>query len=120
MNLVTRKLLCQRLKISRVHCWRIIGKVRGNVPEQRVLDILNTHTHYMDELTMIPSDLLTVQEAACTLTVDGSPIDSARLLRWINDPFRCVPHIKFSSHLVRLPACAFAQWVKENFKGEAA
>ncbi len=66
MNLLSQKFIRERLKISRSHCWRIIGKggKRGLVSDRRVLSIFNAHAFNMKEILFLPDNFLTVEEAA--------------------------------------------------------
>jgi len=120
MNLFTQKFVMDRLKISRSCCWRIFGKggKRGLFSERRVLDILNAHTYNMKDLSFLPDNFITVEETAKTISVNGMPISTKRLVNWVNNLDFEVPHIKFSSHLIRIQADLLEKWVEETLAGE--
>ncbi len=111
MNLVTLKFIQEKLKISRSQAWRIFGRGRkGMMAEDKVLSILNGHRVNMDVLGFIPADLASLEELE--VRVDGSPLSQKRLLEWVKRDD--IPHLKFSTHLIRVPRTQFNHWV-ENF-----
>lgn len=113
-NLVSLKFVQKRMKISRGHCWTMFGRgTKGLVSEDRILEILNAKSLNMDSLVFIPGDLLTLEEAENEVMLNGQPIPHARLLGWVNNESFRVPHIKFSSHLIRIPKYAFNNWVSQ-------
>lgn len=112
MNMVSLKFVCDRMKISRSKCWAIFGKgTKGLVSEKRILEILNAHTVNMRQFSFIPHDLMTLEEIQCRVLLDCSPIPHERLLGWVkNDEFK-VPHIRFSSHLIRISEKDLNAWI---------
>jgi len=118
MNLVTRDLICKRLKISRRTCFNLIRSANGNVTEQQVLKILNDSASNCHPFTMLPDGLLTVREAADTIKVNGVPITTERLLAWVNEPINRVPHLRITSKSIRIPAAAFEVWASSRFDGK--
>lgn len=116
MNLVSLAFVRIRLKISRNRCWELIGAGnKGLVSDQKVIDILNAHRRNMPMLDFIPGNLLTVEEAGEMIMFNGEATGRRKLLRWINDPTRKIPHIKLNDYLIRLPKDALIDWYWENY-----
>jgi hypothetical protein len=108
MHFVSRKFVCERLKVSRKTAYQMFPKpARSPIPDAVILRKLNAAAVGIKPVSMIPSNLLTADEACQRLLIDGVPIRRDRLLRWASS----VPHYRLSSHCLRFPADLFDAWV---------
>lgn len=108
MHFVTRKFVCERLKVSRKTAYQMFPKpTRSPLPDSVVLRKLNATAQGIKPVSLIPSNLLTVAEACERLLIDGKPIRRDRLLRWASG----MPHYRLSSHTLRFPTDLFDAWV---------
>jgi len=93
-------------------------KPRAPIQDTQVLNKLNAAAVGIPKTEWIPSNLLTLEEAEKRVMIDGLPIAHNRLLRWINKAHATLPHYRFSSHCVRIPADLFDTWIAELFENK--
>jgi hypothetical protein len=113
MHFVTRQFVCDRLKISRKTAYLMFPtRSRAPLQDTQVVKLLNAKAVGISPVTMIPSNLLTLNEAQAQVTVDNWPITRKRFDRWMEK--RVIPHYRLTSHTVRIPSDLFTNWLLEN------
>jgi len=116
MHFVTRKLVCERLKISRKTAYLMFPtSPRAPLQDVQVLRKINAAAVAVKPVEFIPSNLLTMEEAEGRVVIDGAPIAHKRFLRWIESAKHALPHYRFSSHCIRIPADLFDAWIADRF-----
>lgn len=125
MHFISRKLVCERLKISRKTAYTMF-KCHPHAVMQNTQVLRKLNESRMGggkPVEFIPSNLLTMKEAEARILVDGKPIKHRRFLRWVKSAKQALPHYRLSSHCIRIPADLFDDWIADRFtskKGRSA
>lgn len=117
MHFISRKLVCERLKIDRKTAYTMFQcPPYAAMQDTQVLRKLNAcRLGGVKPVEFIPSNLLTAKEAEARILVDGKPIKHKRFLRWVASAKRALPHYRLSSHCIRIPADMLEAWLAERF-----
>jgi len=106
--------MCERLRISEGSSYRIIPA--GGIPymtSDRLIGFLNrSRKGREEELTFIPSDILTPEEAS---EETGIPVH--KLLIWTRRKKKIPPHFRFTKQLTRFRRSSLSSWLERISNG---
>jgi predicted DNA-binding transcriptional regulator AlpA len=112
-NYLTRKFVCERLRLSRWQSYQIVGSSYGSrISSDDVLDILNRSRRGQAELLRwLPHDLLTPEELSAELAESG--ISTRELLNWTRRtrPNAVPPHFRLTRRTIRFSRSSFMEWL---------
>lgn len=114
MFYVTRKFVCERLRIS---AWASYGMFRatdiGRLPSDRVIALLNRSRKANEgRLDFIPSDIVTADELE---TETGIP--ARKILAWTRRSVKIPPHFRFNKQTTRFRRSSFGAWLERRTRG---
>lgn len=120
-HLLTRELICERLRISRSACYRLLDASRMSlISSDKVCDLLNRSRQGEDMVTLIPSDLVTAEELAVMIAPELHGI--TKTLRFVKLSSRHVrnpmPHFRLNSHVWRYRVSSVRKWLDDFAKKE--
>lgn len=108
-----RSFVCDRLRISRVQSYELVGSSYGpRISSDDVLAVLNRARRGMpDAVAWIPHDLLTPEELSAELA--ESDISVRDLLNWTRrtKPGAIPPHFHITRRTIRFPRAEFMSWL---------
>ena len=112
MTLLSRQLVCDRLRLQRRASYHIVCASRLSlISSDDILDILNRASRGSREtLRDIPSDLRTPQEMADEI----NGFTPHMLLAWTRRTKNIPPHYRLNSHTVRFSASRLSAWLEER------
>lgn len=113
-NYLKRQFVCDRLRISRVQSYELVGSSYGpRISSDDVLAVLNRARRGMpDAVAWIPHDLLTPEELSAELA--ESDISVRDLLNWTRRTKAVPPHYRFTKRTIRFPRAPFMAWLDER------
>ena len=116
MILLDRKLICDRLKLSRSASYRIVGTARlAQISSDEVVELLNRTRRGSQEIIYdIPSDLMTADELAVGLTESGMIIDAKVIARLTGHKKNTPPHYRLNKQTIRYRLSSFRRWIEQS------
>ena len=118
MNLLSRVLVCERLRINEMSSYRIVGpSYTSLISSDAVLDILNSSRHGIREpIPCIPSDLRRPEEMAAEL----GTVPERKLMAWTRRVKNPCPHFRLNKQTTRFSARLLREWLDANSKPRRA
>ena len=109
-NYLKRAFVCDRLRISRVQSYELVGSSYGpRISSDDVLAVLNRAKRGTDAVRFIPHDLLTPEELSAELS--ESDISVRDLLNWTRRTKSVPPHYRFTKRTIRFSRSQFMAWL---------
>ena len=110
-----RKLICDRLRLSRRASYDIVGSAYGaRISSDEVVAILNRSRRALEPVSFIPTDLLTATELANELV--ESEITAKDLLNWARRTKNIAPHFRLTAKTILFPRSVFMSWLDQRSK----
>lgn len=120
MHYLKRKMICDRLRLSRRTSYDIVGSAHGSlVSSDEVIALLNRSMRETKDpcaafkppktIDYIPSDLLTPDELAAELAESG--ISARDLWNWAHRKRNIAPHFRLTKRTIRFSRAIFFAWL---------